>query len=146
MKKIINGRVYDTATAKLIGSKTHGESTSDFGYWSEALYKKRTGEYFLHGEGGPMTRYAGGLGDNSWGWGEKLIPLTADKARKWAETNLDADAYIQEFGEPVDDDEGKITLCIQVAPTLNAILRRRASENAMSLTAYITSVLQEHEQ
>ena len=32
MKKIINGRLYDTETAKLIGSWSNGFSSSDFHY------------------------------------------------------------------------------------------------------------------
>ena len=56
MKKIINGKLYDTETAKLIGRSYHGEGPRDFRHYSEELYRKRTGEYFLYGEGGPMSR------------------------------------------------------------------------------------------
>ena len=49
MKKVIRGRVYDTETAQEIGSTCGGgENRTDFHYWEETLYKKKTGEYFLH--------------------------------------------------------------------------------------------------
>ncbi len=48
MKKIINGKRYDTETAKLIGSDGYS-NPSDFNYWSEDLYQKKTGEFFLYG-------------------------------------------------------------------------------------------------
>ena len=101
MKKIINGRLYDTDTAKNVGQWSNGGGWRDFRHVEETLYRKRTGEFFLHGAGGPMTCYAkqvecgGGLfGD------EKIIPLTDSEAREWAEKNLDADEYAEIFGMP----------------------------------------------
>ena len=47
MKKIINGRLYDTGTAKEIGCYENGYGAGDFRYYYESLYRKRTGEYFL---------------------------------------------------------------------------------------------------
>ena len=52
MKKIINGKVYDTASAKLVGEWDNGRYGRDFGRCAEELYQKRTGEFFLHGSGG----------------------------------------------------------------------------------------------
>ena len=47
MKKVINGLLYNTETAKEIGY--HSENfPGDFKYVCETLYKKKTGEYFLH--------------------------------------------------------------------------------------------------
>ncbi len=92
MKKIINGKRYDTNTAKLIGETSYSNRT-DFAYWSEELYQKRTGEFFLYGEGGPMSKYARSTGQNSWSGGKKIIPLTIEEAQEWAEKYLDADEY-----------------------------------------------------
>ena len=47
MKKIINGRLYNTDTAKLIGSWSNGLSSSDFHYCTEDIYQKQNGEYFF---------------------------------------------------------------------------------------------------
>ena len=58
MKKIIDNKVYDTNTATLIGSKDNGISPASFAYCRESLYRKRTGEYFKHGEGGANSKYA----------------------------------------------------------------------------------------
>ncbi len=99
MKKIINGKKYDTETAKEVARHSGGGSTSDFSYWCQTLYRKRTGEFFLYGEGGPMTGYARSCGDNSWGWGDEIIPLTEKKAKQWVERNLDGDEYEAIFGE-----------------------------------------------
>lgn len=99
MKKIINGRMYNTETAKFIACRDNGRSCSDFSYMEEALYRKRTGEFFLYGEGGAMSKYSVSYGDNSWGGGSEIIPLTEEKAKKWLERYADADIYIELFGE-----------------------------------------------
>ena len=66
MKKIINGKLYDTDTAKEMGTGCASCSPRDFHYYSETLYRKRTGEYFLYGEGGPASRYAERVDNNMW--------------------------------------------------------------------------------
>ena len=53
MKKIINGKMYDTDTAKELVSVTNGYCMGDLYYSKTALYQKRTGEYFVYSEGGP---------------------------------------------------------------------------------------------
>ena len=81
MKKIINGKLYDTDTAKVVGFYENARSRGDFSHMEETLYKKRTGEFFLFGEGGPMTKYAKSCGQNSWSGGEEIIPFDEVTAR-----------------------------------------------------------------
>ena len=52
MKQIINGKKYDTETAERLACEDAGLPVNDFAYWCEELYRKKTGEFFLHGEGG----------------------------------------------------------------------------------------------
>lgn len=102
MKKIINGKRYDTETAEKIGVWDNARSISDFDCCEETLYRKRTGEFFIHGGGGARTKYAS-ESYGMYGWGEAIVPLTYDEAREWAETHLDADRYEELF--PVTDDD-----------------------------------------
>lgn len=97
MKKVINGRRYNTDTATLIGSTGYSHS-GDFAYWREYLYRKRTGEFFLYGIGGPMSKYSQKIGQNEWSGGQEIQPLTLQEAQEWAEEHLDADEYEQVFG------------------------------------------------
>lgn len=96
MKKIINGRLYDTETAKMIGSWSNGLGSSDFHYCTEDLYQKKTGEYFLYGSGGAMSAYGKSYG-GGWCWGNDIIPMTEKEAKVWAETHLTADEYMELF-------------------------------------------------
>lgn len=101
MKKIIHGKKYDTGTASLVHTACFGEPAS-FGYFEETLYRKHTGEYFMHGRGGPASRYSVSVGQNSWSGGEKIVPLSLTEAKAWAEKTMDADEYEAEFG-PVEE-------------------------------------------
>ena len=104
MIKVIGGKQYNRDTAKRLGKCYGGsEHNNDFGYWEESLYRTKSGNYFLHGYGGPLTRYATVRGNNS-GWGEQIIPMTYEQSVKWAEDNLDGEDYIAAFGVPDDDD------------------------------------------
>ena len=47
MKKIINGKVYDTQKAECVGKWNNG--LAGFDWCEEELYRKRTGEFFLFG-------------------------------------------------------------------------------------------------
>ena len=135
MKKILNNRVYNTDTATLIGSKNNGNLGSDFNYRCDSLYRKRTGEYFLHGEGGARTQYAEWHNGLLCG-GERIIPLTFDAARLWAEENLDADIYEAEFGEVVEDNS---RICVSLSLSAAGVerARREASARSVSLSALI---------
>lgn len=141
MKQIINNRRYDTETAELLGSDSYS-NRRDFSHWTEKLYRKRNGEYFLHGEGGPMSRYAERTGVNEWDGGEKIIPLTADAARKWAEEHLDADEYEKIFGVvEEDEDDEKTAWTIRVSPATIERVKRIAGEKNMKLSEVVENAV-----
>lgn len=125
MKKIISRKLYDTATAELIAEWSNGRSLRDFSWCQEELYRKKTGEFFLHGEGGPMSQYVHYIDDNNWSGDEQLIPLTYDEAAEWAEKHMDADAYQAVFGEIAEDDTSIMFTCRLPASSVDKL--RRAS-------------------
>lgn len=96
MKKIIDGKMYNTETAKELGYYQRNSCT--FSRICEILYKTKKGNYFLDGCGGPQSKYAVYDGNEVCG-GEDIIPLSEEAARKWAEQYLEADVYVEEFGE-----------------------------------------------
>lgn len=98
MKKIINGKKYDTETAKELGCWDNGYLSNDFSYCEETLYRKKTGEYFLHGLGGALTQYSEKTWNGSTG-GQVITPLTEYEANRWAEMHLTVDEYESIFGE-----------------------------------------------
>jgi len=99
MKKIINGKKYDTDTATACGEYNNGLGVGDFNSLSETLYRKKTGEFFLHGDGGAMTRYGKHDGDGMQCGGADIVPISEAEAREWGENHLEADEYEALFGE-----------------------------------------------
>ena len=98
MKKIINGRKYDTDTAQEIGHWSNSLSYTDFGYCEETLYRKKTGEFFLCGEGGAMSRYATSYNDGMTGGGKRIIPIDQEEAEEWIERHCSTETYEEVFG------------------------------------------------
>ena len=140
MKKIINGKLYSTETAKELGSWSNMADVRDFHQFVETLYRKKTGEFFLYGEGGPMTKYAVAEGSNSWRGGSRIMPLSFQEARKWAEEKLQADEYESIFGE-VTEDESKIQVCYSLSVATVETIKRRAAEAAVSASEYIERLI-----
>lgn len=126
MKRYIKDKVYDTDTAHLVG--TWDKDITDGLHWvSESLYRKRTGEYFLFGEGGAATRYAESRDDGGWGSGARIMPLSFDDARTWAQEHLTTAEYDAEFGEP-DEGGDTVTTSFVLSTAAKAKLKRVASQ------------------
>lgn len=98
MKKIINGKKYDTDTAREVDSYQDGYC-GDFHMIAEWLHRKRTGEFFVYGKSGAAGRYGKRVDNNSWRGGSGIRPLSIEEAKRWIEKHSDAETYEQEFGE-----------------------------------------------
>lgn len=96
MKKVIDGKLYNTESAEMIGEDSYS-GYADFRHWKEQLYRTRKGNFFLYGEGGPLSCYAVHEEDG-WADGEKIIPYTEDEAKAWVEEHLSASEYESLFG------------------------------------------------
>lgn len=82
MKKIIDGKVYNTKTATCVADEN--KSLQNFYSTSEALYVTKSGAWFLYGEssaGGNYSHWSG----NSCGYGEDIRVLTVEEVLAWAE-------------------------------------------------------------
>lgn len=97
MKKVINGKKYDTDTAYEVGSYYQG-NYGDFFSFCEILYRKKTKEFFLECSGGPMSKYSEYFDGDMCGT-HILKPLTDTEAKIWAEKYCEVDVYEQLFGE-----------------------------------------------
>ncbi|MBQ9291475.1 MAG: hypothetical protein IJ210_15310 [Clostridia bacterium] len=127
MKKIIKGKVYDTETAKKLGCYENMQDVRNFNHFEEELYRKKTGEFFLYGHGGPASKYSQRVEQNTWSGGEDIIPLDFDNARAWAEENLDADEYEYIFGAVSEDEEDR-TIHFKLPADLDRKLTDMATE------------------
>jgi len=140
MKKVIRGLLYNTDTAALVGKWDNGYLPTDRTYYEEVLYKKKTGEYFIHGEGGALSKYAKWSG-NSGGGGEEIRPYTLDEAKAWSEEHLTGDHYIKEFGDPEETHGSKVALNLTVSPDIKARLERMRQDTGKSISQNIEDII-----
>lgn len=98
MKKIIDGKTYNTDTATELGN--YRNNPGNFSFVDESLYRTKKGAYFLAGKGGPMSKYAQSCGLNEWCGGSDIHPISEQEARRWLERHCDVENYIAAFGEP----------------------------------------------
>ena len=140
MNKIINGKRYDTEKAKEVGTWEASTDPGALNYCCETLYRKRTGEFFLHGEGGPRTMYADFRADGSIAWGEQLRPMAYEVAAQWAEEHLTADQYEAVFG-PVDEEAGNQPITLSLPAAAKARLKAMSSKTGETQSAIVAAML-----
>jgi len=140
MKKIINSSLYNTNTARLIGSCDNGMPRNDFSYSEESLYRTKSGKYFLHGEGAANSKY-GVWSGNSGGPGEEIRPYSPVEAREWAEENLSVNEYAAEFGEPEEAGDNREALNLSVPPEIKRKLEQMRTESQKSISQIITELV-----
>ncbi len=102
MIKIIDGKKYDTNTAKKIHYWNNG-IYNDFRECEETLYKTKKSTYFLYGEGGAMSKYAQFAGSNSMQGGLKITPITGQEAFEWLCTHEGEKAAELEFSNFIEE-------------------------------------------
>ena len=103
MKAIIEMRRYDTTKADLIATWSNGALPGDFRRCEETAYLTKGGAWFLHGDGGALSKYAkpyeGGRGTIG---SQEIIPLSNDEAAAWLATH-DVEACEKHFPQSIKD-------------------------------------------
>lgn len=101
MKQIIRGTLYNTETARVIVEVCNHFPRNDFRYKKYTLYRKKNGEFFKHGVGGPMTEFAERVQgtENAYTEGSGIIPVSEAEARDIMEDYCSVEEYEAEFGK-----------------------------------------------
>lgn len=132
MRKIIQNKVYDTETAELVAS--YHDNTC-----AERLYRKRTGEFFIHGRGNSNSDdYAVWRGNSVTG-SEQIKPLTPKRAMAWAAKHLNRQQYDDIFGATADDQ--KITISLSLPVGAVNTLKNAAAEQGRTASALIAELI-----
>ena len=96
MKRIINGKIYNTDTATRIGNHVHSNA-GDFQYEDTDLYRTKKGAWFICGEGGPLSRWSRSAGNSTFG-GSGIEAMTTGEALEWCEfSRIDVDVIAKYF-------------------------------------------------
>jgi len=106
MRKVIDGKIYDTEIAELIGRYNNigkeVQSMSDFHYWEASLFRTKKGQYFLAGQGNALSQF-GETGQGFSIGGSKIIVLDEREALRWAERYLDSEIVERYFSHMLEE-------------------------------------------
>lgn len=103
MKKIIDGKRYDTTTATLVHDWDNGQWDSDFHFRSKALYRTPRGNWFIMHTGGAMTDMARSVGSNSYGGSSDIEPVSATDAFRFLVSHGGVEAAERYFPDQIED-------------------------------------------
>lgn len=141
METIIANKRYDTDQAKSLGNWQRGYS-SDKGHISETLYVTASGDYFLYGQGGPRSRYAQRVAPNTWGYGERILPMTVEEAHAWAENHLTEAAHDTAF-RPEGDSGNLTSITLKLRTSTVEKLQQLADERGIEPSELADTLLKE---
>lgn len=150
MKKIINGRVYDTETAQRIGFtdawNEYRIDVNSLRYYEEELYRKKTGEFFLYGEGNGLSRYSRPCQGGTHGPGEKIIPLSEEEAKEWVENVMSPEDYEELFSvdELDEEKEGTKVVSYRLPASVEVLAKEVAKKANMSLGDFVANAIKKY--
>lgn len=97
MKKIIDGKIYNTETASRLATWHNDLPDNDFESLLEKLYVTKKGQHFLYGNGGALTWCAQRSGNGTCG-GNVIKLFTPAEALEWCESReIDPDLVASIF-------------------------------------------------
>ena len=101
MRRIIEGRVYDTENAEFLAEDSCS-TPGDLRHTFRALYRTKKGRYFFHGGGGALTEYAKPVGNGAVSGSERLWVVEEKEAIQWF-ASIDPDKALELFPEAFEE-------------------------------------------
>jgi hypothetical protein len=132
MRAVINNKVYDTGTARPLGANKGGDTT-------ESLYRKRTGEFFIHSVCKASAESKAGRRND-----EAIVPCDFEAARKWAKSSLSKPLYERLFSGRAGDKS--VLLGARVKEKTVAKLERLQSETGRSIGELVDDAVSQYGQ
>ena len=132
IKRIIDGKTYNTETATELGGWTEDKGPYEYG---DYLYQNRFGAYFR------VTFLESGDPEQDH---ETITPLTPEEARTWLEGKVSWNAELIErlFGEMPEAGSGEVKYTLRMPESLRDRLASLAKDNKQSLNAWIIRCLE----
>ncbi len=127
--------MYDTDKAIKLCQRSGGSGSAEF---VEELYRKRTGEFFLHGSGGALSNYARRNTDGTLVQGERVIPISYAQAREWVRAYA-TDKFDAIFG--VSEDGTKIRVSIMLSNRAIDYTKQEAARRKQTISSYLEGLI-----
>ena len=103
MKRIIDGKTYNTDTATRICDTSNNYNQSDFKVENSDLFVTKKGAYFIAGSGGAMSRFSEEASGGGYCGGDGIIPLSREDALFECERHGSTDEIEKFFGDMVEE-------------------------------------------
>jgi len=103
MKKVIDGKMYNTETAERVYSWDNGRFTNDFRYRSKDLYRTKKGNWFILHDGGAMTDMAKSVGSNSTSGSEDIEVISEKDAFAFLASHGGTEEAEKYFSEMIEE-------------------------------------------
>ena len=107
MKKRINGLKYDTDTAIFVAHYSILANELRYSF-TEALYYKRTGEFFIYRHGGDYSEED--FQNDYWVTRPAIVPMSFQEAKRWTQSHCSKCRFIGLFGDENDEQPNKCSL------------------------------------
>ena len=98
MQWTVDGKEYDTDTAEYVGRYKNTPYHNDTNFYEETLYRKKTGEFFLYGQGNSASKYAYISPGGRRSFAQRIVPLTDEKAKEWMQQHGNGEKCAVLFG------------------------------------------------
>lgn len=140
MRKIVNGVLYDTTTAKHLGDWQSSSDSSSPDYCVLALYQKSNREFFLACSGNGTEHYVYHISDGFAGCTKSIVPLSPEDALEWAEDHLSVDEYVAALGR-VSEDDGYKSAYLLLPSELAMKAQESAAATGVEFSEYIKKLI-----
>lgn len=102
MKKVIEGKVYNTETATKVAEYWNGLGRNDFNCIEEDLYVTKKGNWFIGYFGGANTGYSVSNGNYATG-SEGIKALSNDEAYQWLQEHGKTEVIEKYFPDYIEE-------------------------------------------
>lgn len=143
MRKIIQGRAYDTRTAEQLAEHAFGHPGED-GHYVETLCRTRKGAFFLACAGGARSPYGRVVRPEVSKGGDEILPLTEIEAMRWLENHDETTVIERLFGSRPEAGDEMELLWTRVPAATKAAVLRAAFEASSSVEDWIAKAIKRH--
>ncbi|MGZ8928512.1 MAG: hypothetical protein ACXW04_12410 [Methylobacter sp.] len=140
VKKIINGKAYNTATSVLVcHTKGENEAINILGWGlyypgEEELYRNRYGAFFI------LKRDMHKNYHDDYGFENEIKPLTNEEAKKWMELNCQE--FIEDyFGDIPEAGSAEVNISLRLPKVLSEKAKKVANSENISLNAWLNKLI-----
>ena len=103
MKKVIDGKLYNTDTADLIAEDDNGRPDNDVHHFRQELYRTGKGACFVFREGGALSSMQARSGSNTFIGSEGIEALSEDEAFELLQDWNDIEAREEYFEDRIQE-------------------------------------------